>query len=119
MLLFTKILCKLVQRKYQRMRNQYNHVWVSKTTDGMYWASLAVKPVYDSSIKHPMYTSFVDTQEEAEVMAAVLEVMLKPVMPITKKLGYLKIIEDTSLIKAIIFLIHNKGFIYDKARTLQ
>ena len=40
-------------------------------------------------------------------------------MPITKKFGYLKTIEDTSLIKAIIFLIHNKGFIYDNARTLQ
>ena len=72
MLLFTKIICKLVQRKYQRMRNQYNHVWVSKTTDGMYWAARAVKPVYDGSIKQPMYTSFVDTQEEVEAMAAVL-----------------------------------------------
>lgn len=120
MLLFTKIICKLVQRKYQRMRKQYNHVWVSKTSDGMYWASRAVKHVYDNNTrKTPMYSSFVSTQEEAEVIAAVMEVMLKPVLPITEKLGYLNYIEDTSLLKAITFLIHNKGFIYDNARTLQ
>lgn len=102
---FPKIFCKLIQRKYQRINNQYNHFWVSRTTknkDGnlFYYANAAVKLKYNGA--DIGYSPIYSKKEYAEFMGAIFEVYQQPKNKPTDKMGYVNYIENVSLLKTLL-----------------